>query len=307
MSEATSRLLSARKPGKPRARIMPVLFLAGLFALFLIFDIALSMLRPAETLDLFVKNDFEKTVASHPEIAWHNVIYGNSAVISAYKEHPGGYINLGLDYGTIVDLREMLDRGIARVDGNIVLGLNYFNFLDTMETNPTYPWHRSPLEPYIYFQRSRFKPLITNTWQSLISGGGINPQRHTNLEKTVYHGKLPDQEMADKIEVHKSQYWTLEIGSFARNLDALRDLAKYCADSHIRLRALWVPWNPDVPMPEISKRVMREADAIFEEYQIEVRDMTGALSADCFHDIGHLTWEYGAEIFTEEMDKWLDQ
>ncbi len=111
-----------------------------------------------ENSDLFTHNDFEKTILAHGgQRVYDRVFYGNSVVISAYmeEESASGYANFGIDYGVMTDLLGMLRRGDITVTEDLVLGLNYFVFLDTMDTNPTYPWHRGWGEPYLYSPRDR--------------------------------------------------------------------------------------------------------------------------------------------------------
>ena len=78
----------------------------------------------------FLLNDFELTRRDHPEQVWDKVFFGNSVVISAYREDvsQSGYVNLGLDYGVVRDLWEMLlpyleehDISFFRVKGHVNL------------------------------------------------------------------------------------------------------------------------------------------------------------------------------------------
>ena len=136
-----------------------ILFLIILISLFTAFDVYLSKSNPVSNSNLFYKNDYEKTILSNDNRKnYKDIFYGNSAVISAFDEEKStsSYVNFGLDYAKISDLTEMLNKGYITVEDNIVIGLNYFTLMDTLDTNPTYPWHRKTFEPYLYFQRDRF-------------------------------------------------------------------------------------------------------------------------------------------------------
>ncbi len=73
------------------------------------------------------------------------MFFGNSVVISAYMEDESskGYVNLGLDYGVVTDLWEMIEKKHINIGSELVIGLNYLTLYDEFETNPTYIWHKS--------------------------------------------------------------------------------------------------------------------------------------------------------------------
>ena len=85
--------------------------------------------------NIFVKNDFEITQQDHPEKVWDKVFFGNSVVISAFmeEESSSGYINLGLDYGVVTDLWEMIDKGYINIGSELVIGLNYLTLYDKLD------------------------------------------------------------------------------------------------------------------------------------------------------------------------------
>ena len=126
-------------------------------------DLALTYNNFIVNSDYFVKNDFEITQYKHPEKVWDKVFFGNSVVISAYMEDESskGYVNLGLDYGVVTDLWEMIEKKHINIGSELVIGLNYLTLYDEFETNPTYIWHKKLYEPYAYFERDRFYPMIT--------------------------------------------------------------------------------------------------------------------------------------------------
>lgn len=284
------------------------IFLLALCLLAVALDWALTQARPLERSDLFSHNDFEKTILAHGgETTFDRVLFGNSVIISAYLEDQSqsGYVNFGLDYGVMTDLRDMLKRGDLTVTKDLVIALNYFTFLDTMDTNPTYPWHRAFGEPYLYFQRDRLQSLLTSYTDSLKAGEPFVPPRYDNYEKYMYSGRMSEEQLAEKIATHRELYWGLGTEYYEKNLQALTDVIDFCAARGIRLRALWMPWNNYIPMPDNPRGVRALADQILTDCGIEVLDMENVLPQDCFHDLGHLNKEHGAVVFTEEIDPWL--
>ncbi len=271
-------------------------------------DAALTQGKVIERSDLFSHNDFEKTLLSHGgQEVYDKIFYGNSVVISSYVEwaSDSGYANFGIDYGVMTDLRDMLRRGDITVTGDIVLGLNYFVFYDEMDTNPTYPWHRGALEPYLYFQRDRLQALGRSAWESFRETGHIELPQYGEEAKFMYSGVLDAQAMEEKISTHRELYWGLGLEHYEKNLKALEEVIGLCREKGIRLRAVWLPWNPSVPMPEGPARLRQAADEILNGAGVEVLDMERALDLECFHDVGHLNMEYGAFVFTEVIGPWL--
>ena len=147
---------------KKSKKIWEGMFIFGLIATIILFDILLTSVDPVGKSDLFRKNDFEKIKLTHPEEIYEKVFYGNSVVISGFieEESKSGYMNMGMDYGTIEDLSKILEKNMISIGTDLAVGVNYLVFLDTLDTNPTYPWHRKIYEPYLYFQRDRLHAFI---------------------------------------------------------------------------------------------------------------------------------------------------
>ena len=249
-------------------------------------------------------NDFEVTRRDHPEEVWDKVFFGNSVVISAYREDVSGsgYINLGLDYGVVEDLWEMVDRGIITLGSELVVGLSDLTLYDHFETNPTYPWHREFYEPYCYFQRDRLRSFLEETIVGVMDGTAPAAP-YTGQEKAHYTGSMSQAALEEKIAA--SPYSHLPIEDFQENLQALAKLADYCEKNGVRMRAVWMPLNPTLPVSEETRAVYDQAKAVCEEKGVTFYDMEDALEAACFYDIGHLNYEYGAYRFTEVIDPWL--
>ncbi|MDR1691898.1 MAG: hypothetical protein LBR72_00930 [Oscillospiraceae bacterium] len=270
-------------------------------------DILLTALDPAGTSPLFYKNDFEKVLLENGSRRFERVFYGNSAVTSAYVREKSGadYADMGLDYGVITDIVSILEKRLIVIEDELVLGLNYNNFIDSLDTNPTYPWHRTPWQPYLYFQRDRFLPVLTDGFSRLLKGEGFLGPRYTDLKRAVYHGVMDDEKLAEKVGKHRELFFWMDTSYCEKNLLALEKLCGLCAERGVRLRAVWMPWNPKVDIPPFVTAVQNAADAVFTENGVEVLDMVGALTPEHFHDIGHLEYTAGAPVFTEMIDRWL--
>ncbi len=290
-------------------KIWAYLFIFGLGIAIIIFDMLLTFADPVGKSTLFVKNDFEKIKLTHPEEVYEKVFYGNSVVISAFieEESKSGYVNMGMDYGTVEDLSKILERNMVSIGTDLVVGANYLTFLDTLDTNPTYPWHRKVYEPYLYFQRDRLHPFIINGIGNILKGENFVTGRHTNLDRYVYYGVLPDEEIDKKIEGYKELYWNRGIECYEKNYKALQNVIYYCKERDIELRFVWFPWNSYIAKPESVIAVEEKAKKIMGHNNIEYIDLADAFGKECFHDLGHLNYELGAVEFTKEIDKWLNR
>ncbi len=270
-------------------------------------DLALTYNNFIVNSDYFVKNDFEITQEHHPEKIWDKVFFGNSVVISSYieEESDSGYINLGLDYGVVTDLWEMIDKRHINIGSELVIGLNYLTLYDEFETNPTYIWHKKIYEPYAYFERDRFYPIITNGFDNLLHAKSPMPYKYLPQEKSVYHGALSDRALQDAMDRYEKEFFNLPDEKFQKNINALEKIIKYCDEHNIRLRAVWMPWNPKLEQPELLGRVRAMAEEVFDKYNIEMLDLENALPAEYFYDTGHLNYDVGSAKFTEMIDEWL--
>ncbi len=263
--------------------------------------------NPIARSNIFVKNDFEITQADHPEEVWDKVFFGNSVVISAYMENEStsGYINCGLDYGVVTDLREMIDEGYINIGSELVIGLNYLTLYDDFDTNPTYIWHKEWYEPYAYFERDRFYPLVTGCFTRLINGESVPPMTYSYQAKAVYHGRVADDALKAKVKEYETEFFNKPIDDYSENLEALGDVIEYCQKNNIRVRGVHMPWNPMFEKPDIVKQVRAEADAVFSRYNVEVLDLEDEFGTEAFYDTGHLNYDVGSPEFTRMIDEWL--
>ncbi|MBZ5201425.1 hypothetical protein HU147_09390 [Planomicrobium chinense] len=285
----------------------PLIFLIGILSFVIILETLFLKTDPVRELNVFLKNDFEKVMAKYSEEDFDKVFYGNSVVISGFidSQSKSGYTNIGIDYGTVEDLYEILDRELIDVGSELVIGLNYFTLMDTLDTNPTYPWHKEIYEPYLYFNRNRVNPVIVDGLSNVLKGEEFIQTRHESLERTVYRGVLDEKELGDKIKVQKELYWDQGIEYYDDNLKALEKVIEFAEENDIRLRCIILPWNDVIEKPDTTVLAESSAVEILQAHSVEVLDLSYATPKEYFHDLGHFNYEYGAVKFTEEIDSWL--
>lgn len=281
-------------------------FLLSLLLCFAAIDTALARVCPGVFEDgWFELNDYEITRRDHPEQVWERVFYGGSAVTAAYREELGesGYVNLGLSGGTVSGLWEMLRQGEVEVGGELVLGLDWLTLYDGAQSDPSYPWNRGALEPYCYFQRERLYTLAREAVKSTI-GRASRPQ-YAGQGKAVCRGSLSGGELDGLAAQLREDCTGLTLDDCSVNLEALEDIAEFCAQRGIRLRAVRMPWNPGVERPELVDEALAQAEEILAACGVEVLDLSGAFDESCFYDAGRLNYEYGAYRFMEVIEPWL--
>lgn len=255
----------------------------------------------------FWLDDYEITRKANPEKIWDKVFFGNSAVISGYREDlsQSGYVNFGLDYGSMNDLEKILKSGKVKVSHELVIGINWAALCDSMETNPGYFWNRKPFEPYSYFQRDRLYAAFTGKLKSIITGKPWAEGQFTNQTKSYYYSCMTTSELQAKVDTYSTRYWSAGAEGCRENLDALGKVADYCKKNNIRLRVVLMPWNPSVSKPEIEKTLEKRVKDICSTKRVEYLDLSDSFGAECFYDLGHMNYEYGSHVFTEAVDKWL--
>ncbi len=285
-----------------KMKVKAIAFLTAFAVFFGVADYALSLW--GENCNPRAGNDYEVTRQAHPEAVWDKVFFGNSAVIAGYREDvsASGYVNLGMDYAVVTDLWQLLKQGHIDVGSELVVGLNLFTLYDDFDTNPAYIWHRGALEPYAYFHRDKLLRMVKDEAKSLL---GMEVAAYAPGEKILYYGNLSDAELADKMALYNEKYFRLPMEDFAENIRALEQVADWCAEHSVRLRVLWMPFNPTVAQPELMTALQGAVNDLCAERDIPVADMTAALDETCFHDVGHLNYEHGAYVFTQEVDPWL--
>lgn len=282
-------------------------FIAAVLVIVILADLALSASGFIQKSGFFWLDDFEITQRDHPEEVWERVIFGSSELISAYREDlsGAGYVNLGMDYGTVCDLVEILDGGHITVGSELVLALGWGAMYDDMDTNPTYEWHRKWYEPYFYFQRDRLSGLVTDDLKALLGEGEIRRRVWTEQRKAYYYGNMTQEELDERREKLHGLYFDGDLGLYAENLAAMDEVFAFCEENGIRVRVLWLPENPLVEPEPLDLELRESCREKCADAGVEFYDMTDALGAECFYDTGHLDYDYGAAVFTEVLDEWL--
>lgn len=289
--------------------VFSAVFLASLCAIWLGSDLIMTRTEPATHIKYFPKNDYDITRIKHPEKDWDKVFFGSSVVVSSFieEESESGFINFGIDYGTVSDIYNALDKGIVSIDSELVVGLNHIALLDTLPTNATYPWHKKWYQHYIYFKRDNIYPAVSSAFDNLLSLKSPTDGLATyeNSQKFLYYGTLTDEEIQVAFNNMVDRFGGSTLNDCKDNFSDLKKLIKLCKERNIRLRFVWMPWNPDLPLYDFCDKMMAETNKILEENNIEVFDMTRQLERQEFYDIGHISYPDGAKTFTHELDEFL--
>lgn len=282
-------------------------FLLALLLLFIVSDMAISYFDPVNNLKIFYKNDLEKTRVLHPYKIWDKVFFGNSTVIASFMENESdsGYINMGINYGKLTDLDEILSRSLVTISEDIVIGMNFFTLMDKLPTDPYYIWHRKAYEPYVYFYRDQFKKLIIDSIETQMTGKPVNTRFSSLTRKELYYGRLSEEKLKAKVNEYEAKYGDLTIRDFSGNISALKNIISFCEENNIRLRAVWMPWNQYYIPPAYVDALKEEVNTILGENRVEVLDWSKKIDSIYFHDLGHLNIEKGAPLFTKEIEVWL--
>ncbi len=294
-----------------RKRLSAYIFIAALLVLWIVSDIAMVKCDSLKYFDVFPKNDYDITRIAHPEEKWDKVFFGSSVVVASYVEDKSdsGYINFGIDYGTVSDIYKAMKKGIADIEGDLVVGLNDISFLDSLDTNATYPWHKKWYQHYIYFERDNIYPVVNTAFDNLLSGKNLaqDMPSYKNPQKYLYTGALTEEKLQESNKGMIERFGGCTTDDCKQNFGDLEKLIRLCRDKGIRLRFVWMPWNPKIPVYDFALEVMDEANQIFKENNIDVFDMTHMMDSKHFYDIGHMSYPEGAEEFTRLVDKFLMQ
>ncbi|MHA6481413.1 hypothetical protein ACX1C1_05820 [Paenibacillus sp. strain BS8-2] len=285
------------------------IFIIGLLCAFLIAEALLTYWNPVGRYEIFAKNDFERTVHAHPEQEWSKVIFGNSSVIASYDEEAStsGYVNLGINYGKLTDLDAMLKKGMVTIQDELVLGLNLFTFMDELPTDPSYGWYNSWYEPYLYFYRDAIDGAIDRYFIPWLKGEGVTIDRQRLYGKDLYYGTLKPDELEQKITEYKEKYYVLTLNDFGQNLKALDNIIRYTEAHDIRLRVMWMPWNPTFESPAYVNELKEQTAAKLAQVGITATDWMDKYAPEQFHDLGHLNVQRGRPLFTKELDQWFNE
>lgn len=283
-------------------------FIFILLAVWVLSDVILTSLDPFKHSLYLAKNDFEVTELEHPEKVWDKVFFGSSVVVASFieEESKSGYINSGVVYGTVSDIYNMMKKREINIGSDLVIAVNDIAFLDTLDTNPTYIWHKKWYQHYLFFQRDKLHPVFEKGVENLANAKPIfDGIKVKDAKKTLSFGRLSDEELEENRIKMLERFGHLTLDDCKGNFEDLEKLIKLCEKKDIRLRAIWMPWNPKIEKYKFVYDVMQEANRIFEENSIEVYDMTDMFSPENFYDIGHMNYEVGAPRFTKLVDEFL--
>lgn len=285
-------------------------FVFILAIVWIVSDVVLTKADPLKFSPYIGKNDYEITQLAHPEKTWDKVFFGSSVVVASYIEEKSisGYYNVGVDYGSVSDIYNLIKKGHIDIGTDLVIALNDISFLDSLNTNPTYIWHKKWYQHYIFFTRDKTYPLIESGINNIMNNQPFfGEPLWGNSQKAVYYGALTDEELETSNKSMLERFGGCTLADCEKNLSELRKLIKLCGKKNIRLRAIWMPWNPKVPIYDFADEIMNEANRIFAENDISVYDMTHMVEPEYFYDIGHMNYEFGAEHFTKLVDEYLIQ
>jgi hypothetical protein len=288
-------------------------FVLVLLALFVLTDLGISSWNPMVTSRRFYKNDFTKTLTFHHGVDSGNVFFGNSSVTGAYLEDKSRdpLVEMGLSYGKITDLQQILSHPWYHVQHQLVLAIDVHTMIDSLETDPTYAWFKPWYQPYVYTYRDYFRDsggeAVRNFYKGLIE---LKPETIFSfqprwVDKELYFGRMSNEDLLQKWNDYDHRFGAMTLPDFKQNLTALKYVIAYSKEHQIDLKIVWMPWNKAYPQPPYVKLLKPEVNRILQEGNIPVLDLMDRYDPFYFHDLVHLNREDGAPIFTKDVDEWL--
>jgi len=259
---------------------------------------------------MFVPNDYAKTLYEYGTNRFSTAILGNSTAIAALRNDLLGKDcgNASISYGTIKDFEEILRRGFIVSDKEVIICANYLAFLDNWETNESYPWLREPYAPYVYYYRSATADYLKENIINYFKGDNtfFEPVADYYFDKTITPGHMTDSELEERKISFEERFGDKTIEDFKGNIKALEKIISYCNKKDLTLRFVWMPINPKYDnRPAYIKELSEKVNGILTENNIDYIDWTDAFEAKYFYDLGHISWEEGSLVFTQEFIKWL--
>ncbi|OXM86320.1 hypothetical protein [Paenibacillus rigui] len=288
-------------------------FVLLLLAVFICSDVAISYWNPMETSRRFYKNDFTKTLYHHGWLDHGPVFFGNSAVTGAFIENESnsGLIEMGLSYGKLTDLKEILNRQLFHVERELVVGIDVHTMIDSLDTDPTYPWFKPWYQPYVYTYRDYFRDSGSEFVRNLYKGT-LDLNRSEMLayeprwiDKELYPGQKPPAELKAKWDDYDKRFGWMSQHDYKDNLQALDAIIRYAEEHQLKLRVVWMPWNKAYTVPRYMPGLQEEVNQRLAAHQIPVLNLLQSYDARYFHDLVHLSRDVGAPVFTKEVDAWL--
>lgn len=288
-------------------------FVLLLLLAFIVTDFAVAKWDPMKTSHRFYKNDFDKTLYHHDWVHSGPVFFGNSAVTGAYMEDKSRFplVEMGLSYGKITDLRDILRQKRYDVEGDLVVGIDVHTMIDSLQTDPTYPWFRRWYRPYVYEYRDYFRDsgteFVRNAYAGVVEWNRdkLFSYQPRWIDKELYFGRKDDQWLKDKWNDYDKKFGKMQLSDFRDNLNALQWVIGYAKENHLQLKVIWMPWNKAYPEPPYVGPLKAEVNRMLQENQVPSLDLMNRYEPKYFHDLVHLNREEGAPLFTKEVDEWL--
>lgn len=288
-------------------------FLLLLLAAFVLSDLLIGFWDPMVTSRRFYKNDFTKTLFHHQWLNHGPVFFGNSAVTGAYieSESKSKLIEMGLSYGKLTDLKAILEQQRFQVEGQLVIGIDVHTMIDSLETDPTYPWFKPWYQPYVYAYRDYFRDSGTEFVKQLYKGA-VELNRSELLayqprwiDKELYFGRKTDDELRKKWDDYDKRFGWMSQHEYKENLLALDWIIAYSKEHQLPLRVIWMPWNRGYKLPPYMPGLQQDVNRRLEAAGVPALNLLTSYDPKYFHDLVHLSRQEGAPVFTKEVDAWL--
>lgn len=285
-----------------------------LVILFLLIDALVAWRDPMTGSRRFEKDDFTKTLFHHDWDRSGPVFFGNSAVTGAYMEQKAQLplVEMGMSYGKITDLREILRRDLYEPQGQLVIGIDVHTMLDAMQTDPRFPWTRPWYSPYLFHYRDYFqdagKEWLNNAFAAAKQGKlDFSTFEPRWIDKELYFGREPADQLRKDWQRYNDNYNWMTLADMKDNLDALDWVIDFAQKEGLPLKVIWMPLNPDsaYPEPPYWKPLKERVNDTLKAFAVPVLDLSSAFKPNEFHDLVHLNQETGAPKFTAEVDRWL--
>ncbi|TDF93592.1 hypothetical protein [Paenibacillus piri] len=288
-------------------------FVLLLLAAFVLSDLLISAWNPMVSSRRFYKNDFTKTLYHHQWQDRGPVFFGNSSVTGAFieKDSTSGLVEMGLSYGKLTDLKAIMEQQRYQVEGPLVIGIDVHTMIDSLETDPTYPWFKPWYQPYVYTYRDYFRDSGTELVRQLYKGtvelnrSQLLAYEPRWIDKELYYGRKPDEELRKKWDDYDRRFGWMTQSDYKDNLRALEWILQYAKDRQLPLRIVWMPWNKGYALPNYMNGLKQDVNRRLAAYQVPVLDLLQTYEPKYFHDLVHLSRQEGAPIFTKEVDAWL--
>ncbi|GAA3412720.1 hypothetical protein ACFFNY_33190 [Paenibacillus hodogayensis] len=289
-------------------------FVLLLVIVFALLDAFVAWRDPMSVSERFEKDDFTKTLIHHQWQRSGAVFFGNSAVTGAYMEDKAKrpLVEMGMSYGKLTDLKEILQRGLYEPKQRLVVGIDVHTMLDQMQTDPRFPWSRPWYSPYLFYYRDYFQDAgsewLRNAWTGARSG---KLDFHTYvprwMDKELYFGHEPAEQLKKDLQRYEEHYYWMTLADMKDNLAALDWVVAYAQQNGLPLQVVWMPLNPDpaYPQPKYWQALRQSVNKTLQANAIPMLDLADAFKPDEFHDLVHLNRETGAPKFTSEVDRWL--